>query len=166
MTATIGLYEAIDDALLRTNNGQTRVVIRYLQMNHRRTLDDNALTIEASGLGPMIRGRRKKPDPIEQVRKNQSLCFDFGLDYLDLDDEIPVPLDLDHVLNSPCDWPLLGDATVDDLDKHLLLRDAQETAFAARTLAVRTLRQAAAKVVPGRTDIPLSELRKIARKGK
>ena len=164
MTATMGLLEAIDDALARTNNGTTHEVIDYLQTHHRKVLDENAMTIENNGLGQLIRGRRKKPDPVELVRKNESLCFDFGLDYLDLDDEISVPIDMENVLNSPCDWPQMDDATIEDIDKHLILRDAQEAVYAARTLAVRTLRHAAARVVPGRTDIPLRELRVIAYK--
>jgi hypothetical protein len=164
MTTTIGLFEAIDDALVMTGNGTTREVIRYLQMNHRRVLNENSLTIEVSGLGPMVRSRRKKPDPLDLARRNESLCLDFGLDYLDLDDEISVPLNMENVLNSECDWPDLEDATIADIDRHLVLRDAQEVAHAARTLAVRTLRQAAARVVPGRIDIPLRELRVIARK--
>ena len=84
---------------------------------------------------------------------------------MDLDDEISVPFDLDNILNCECDWPDLDDASIDDLDKHLLLRDAQQIAHQARTECVRRLRQAAARVVPGRTDIPLRELREIARNG-
>jgi hypothetical protein len=162
MTATISLYEAIDDALEHTSNGATRAVIRYLQMYHRRVLDENSLTIEASGLGPMIRGRRKRPDPKDLFARNQNFCLDFGLPYLDLDDEISVPLDLDNVLNSECDWPSIEDATIDDLDKHLILSDAQEAAHVAKTKMLRTLRQAAAKVVLGRTDIRIGDLRAIA----
>jgi hypothetical protein len=162
MTASIGLYEAIDDALEQTNNGATRAVIRYLQTHHRTVLDENSLTIEASGLGPMIRGRRKRPDPDDLFSRNQNLCLDFGLPYLDLDDEISVPLDLDNVLNSECDWPSIEDATVDDLDKHPILRDAQEAAHIAKTKILRTLRQAAAKVSSGQNRYSMRDLQTIA----
>lgn len=163
MTQQYSLQDAIDEALQKTNNGTTREVTRYLQMHHRKVLDDNSLTIEAVGLGSMIRQFRKKPPNRETHTKIQNLCFDFGLPYMDLDDEISVPIDMSNPLNSECDWPVLDDATIDDLDKHLVLRDAQQEAHAARTQCVRLLRQAAAKVVPGRTDIPLRELREIAR---
>jgi hypothetical protein len=163
LTSEYSLQEAIDDAIQQTNNGSTRDVIRYLQMHYRKVLDDNSLTIEGVGLGSMIRAYRKKPTLKDRQEKIRNLCLDFGLDYLDLDDEISVPVDMNNVLNSECDWPDIEDATVDDLDKHLILRDAQEVAHAARTLALRTFRQAAAQVVPGRTDIPIRELREIVR---
>jgi hypothetical protein len=60
----------------------------------------------------------------------------------------------------------LEDATVDDLDKHLKLREAQRAAHEARTASYQILRQAMVKVVPGRTDIPLRVLRRIARESR
>jgi len=163
LASSYTLQDAIEEALAKTNNGSTREVIRYLQMHHRKVLDDNSLTIESIGLGQMIRGFRKKPPSKDLHARIQSLCLDFGLDPLDLDDEISVPVDMTNILNSECDWPELDDATIDDLDKHLCLREAQEEAHKARTKCYRILRQAAAQVVPGRTDIPLRELRVIAR---
>lgn len=158
------LQEVIEKALRETGNGPTREVTRYLQTHHRKVLDDNSLTIEAIGLGTLIRAHRKKPPHKNLYEKISNLCLDFGLEYMDLDDEISVPLDMTNVLNSECDWPDIEDTTVDDLDKHLILRDAQEAAHVTKTQYVRALRQAAAQVVPGRTDIPLRELRVIARK--
>lgn len=160
------LQDAIEDALEQTNNGSTRAVIRYMQLNHRKVIDANSLTIESVGLGSLVRQFRKKPPNKDVIARIQSLCFDFGLEPMDLDDEISVPLDLANILNSECDWPELDDATIDDLDKHLLLREAQESAHQAKTRCYRLLRQAAARVVPGRTDIPLRKLRQIARDGK
>lgn len=58
----------------------------------------------------------------------------------------------------------LTDAAIDEIDKHLKLREAQATARAARTLALKTFRQAVARIAPDRTDIPIRELRKIRRK--
>jgi hypothetical protein len=69
---------------------------------------------------------------------------------------------MSNTLNSEYDWLALDDATIDDLDKHLILRDAQEAAHIAKTKALRTLRQAAAQIVPGRTDIPIGDLQAIA----
>ena len=160
------LQDAIDEALEKTNNGTTREVVRYLQLHHAAVLDENVLTIQSVGLGMLIRQFRKKPPNKDRLRESANLCFDFGLGPMDLDDEISVPIDPINLLNSECDWPRLEDATIDELDKHLLLRDAQQEAHAFRTQCLRTLRQAAARVVPGRTDIPLRDLRVIARKNK
>jgi hypothetical protein len=164
LTSDYSLHEVIEEAIEKTGNGSTRDVIRYLQTHHRRVLDDNSLTIESIGLGNLIRAYRKKPSRKDFQAKIHSLCLDFGLPDLDLDDEVSVPVDMSNVLNSECDWPDLDDATIDDLDKHLILREAQEQAHQARTKSIRLLRQAAARIMPGRTDIPLRELRKIARK--
>jgi len=158
------LQEAIAEALEQTNNGGTRDVIRHLQLNFRRILDENSMTIEALGLGQMIRAQRKKPPKKDYQERLCSLCLDFGLPVLDLDDEIAVPIDMTNVLGSECDWPELEDATIDDLDKHLQLRAAQQIAHDARTRNYVRLRQAAANVVPGQTDIPLRQLREIARR--
>src|SRR5262249_35195932 len=158
------LQDAIRESLEKTNNGSTREVVHYLQMNFREVLDDNQLTIEHIGLGPLIRAQRKKPPHKDLELKIRNLCFDFGLPPLDLDDEISVPVDMTNILTSECDWPDLEDATIDHLDKHLKLREAQRIAHDARTQCYVMLRQAAAQVVPGRTDIPVRELRIIARK--
>lgn len=163
LTQEYNLQEAIQHAIAGTGNGSTRDVIRYLQMYHRKVLDENSLTIEAIGLGNLIRSARKKPPLRDREEKIRSLCLDFGLPFLDLDDEVSIPMDMTNILGSECDWPDIEDSTVDDLDRHLALLDAQEKAHQAKTQAYRTLRQAAANVVPGRTDIPLHELRVIAR---
>jgi len=164
LTSHVTLQEAIAEALEETSNGNTRDVIRYLQMNCRKVLDENQMTIEALGLGQMIRAQRKKPTQKDYRERVRSLCLDFGLPVLDLDIEIAVPIQPDNVLSSDCDWPVLDDdATIDDIDKHLYLRKCQREAFDDRTECLETLRQAAAQVVPGRTDIPMRELREIAR---
>jgi hypothetical protein len=164
--ANYNLQDAIRESLEKTNNGSTREVIHYLQINFREVLDDNQLTLEHIGLGPLIRAQRKKPPEQDVELKIRNLCLDFGLPPLDLDDEISVPINMTNILNSECDWPTLDEATIDDLDKHLALRAAQRQAHDARTLCYETLRQAAAQVVPGRTDIPFRKLREIARKRK
>jgi hypothetical protein len=162
-TTSYNLQDAIREALEKTGNGSTREVIHYLQTHFREVLDDNQLTLEHIGLGPLIRAQRKKPTHLDLGEKIKNLCFDFGLPPLDLDDEISVPVNMNNILNSECDWPELDDATIDDIDKHLQLREAQRIAHDARTQCVMMLRQAAAQVVPGRTDIPLRRLREIRR---
>jgi hypothetical protein len=166
LTQEYNLQDAFADAIRATNNGSTRELIRYLQTYHRKVLDENALTIEGNGLGSMLRAFRKKPPRHELAEKIHCLCLDFGLPDLDLDDEVSVPMDLGNVLNAECDWPDIEDVTVDGLDRHLLLRDAQEKAYSAKTECYRIFRQRMAQIVPGCTDIPVRELRRIAREGK
>jgi hypothetical protein len=157
------LQDVIDEALLATNGGQTRDVIRWLQMNRRQVLDDNRLTIEAEGLGNLIRTRRKKREPGVITPDVHNLCLDFGLEDLDLPQEISVPTDMENLPYCACNWPRLDDATLSDIDRHLALLDAQIELDITARATMRVFRQAAARVVPGRTDIPIRELRDIAR---
>jgi hypothetical protein len=157
------LLDVVDEGLLETNSAPTRDVIHWILMNRRSVLDDNSLTLYSDALGNLIRTRRKK-DTVA-VTEIHNLCFDFGLADLDLPDEISVPTDMDNLPYCSCDWQPLDDATVNDLDKHVLLLEAQIAANRASADAIRRLRQVAARVVPGRTDIPLRDLRRIARNG-
>jgi hypothetical protein len=154
------LIDVVDEGLAATNSAPTRDVIRWILMNRRFVLDDNCMTCYSGYLGQLIRARRKKKDaPATSI---QELCFDFGMEVLDLPDEISVPIDMNN-LPGPCDWAQIDDATVDDLDKHLALLDAQIELDMMSRANIRKLRQVAAQVVPGRTDIPLRDLRGIAR---
>jgi hypothetical protein len=164
MTLVYTLSEAIDEGLRETGNGETRSVIRWLQMNRRPALDDNSLIIEAEGLGNLIRAHRKKNVPHTPNGFIRNLCFDFGLSALELDEQISVPKDAHDLVYGPCEWPELNNATVDDLDKHIALLEAQAADMQFKAANYRQLRQAAAQVVPDRTDIPLHELRAILRK--
>ena len=157
------LMDVVDEALEKNPSAPTREVVNWLQTNHRATLDDNKLTIESEGLGNIVRSRRKRREPGIVTPEVRGLCLDFGLEVLDLPEEISVPTDIDNLPFCPCKWPALEDATVDDLDKHLLLLDAQIALDMTSRANMRVLRQAAAKVIPARTDIPLKRLRVIAR---
>ena len=155
------LLDVVDEGLAATNSAPTRDVIRWILMNRRSVCDDNALTCYSGYLGQLIRARRKKKDaPNTSI---EELCFDFGLELLDLPDEISVPTDMNNLPSCPCDWPEINDATVSDLDKHLALLDAQIELDMTSRANIRRLRQVVAQVVPGRTDIPLRELRLLAR---
>jgi hypothetical protein len=160
------LLDVIDEALVITNSGPTRLVINWILLNRQSVLDDNRLTLYGEALGNMIRTRRKKKEKDPATDHTHSLCFDFGLKELDLPDEISVPSDMNNLPYCACDWPQLDDATIDDLDKHLALLDAQIELDMTSRANIRRLRQVAAQVVPGRTDIPLRELREIARNGR
>ncbi len=159
------LQDVVREALDKTNSGPTRDVIRWLQLNRRAVLDQNQMTIEVEGLGNIVRAERKKGANRESAPEIHSLCLDFGIETLDLPDEISVPTDMDNLLYCHCEWEPLDDATIDDLDKHVLLLQAQISANVASVDSISILRQAAIRVVPGRTDIPLRELRRIARGG-
>lgn len=158
------LMDVVDEGLAATNSAPTRDVIRWILMNRRLVLDENCLTCYSGHLGNLIRMRRKKKETAST--SIHSLCFDFGLEVLDLPDEISVPTDLNNLPYCPCEWPQIDDATVDDLDKHLMLLDAQIELDMTSRANIRELRQVAAQVVPGRTNIPLRELRRIAREGR
>ena len=160
------LQDAIEEALEKTDSAPTRDVIRWLQMNRRPVLDDNSLTIEAEGLGNLVRAQRKKRSDIALAREIHNLCFDFGIEDLNLPDEISVPSDVNNLLYCACNWQPIDDATIDDLDMHVLLIEAQITASLASADTIRGLRQIVSRVVPDRTDIPLRELRRIARNGR
>src|SRR5262252_5599689 len=162
LVALMSLQEVIREALVATSGGLTGDIIRWLQMNRREILDANQLTIEAEGLGQIIRKERKEHGAPKGMDV-EALCLDFGLDPLDLDGEVSVPQDMERILSGPCEWPKLDDVTIDDIDKHVLLLEATSKSIAQKTTSMRVLRQAAALVVPGRTDIPLRELRVIAR---
>jgi hypothetical protein len=157
------LMDVVDEGLAATNSAPTGDVIRWILMNRRHVLDENCMTCYSGYLGQLIRARRKKRDtPPTSI---QELCFDFGMELLDLPDEISVPTDIQNPISCPCEWPQIDDATVDDLDKHLVLLDAQIELDMASRANIKKLRQVAAQVVPGRTDIPLRDLRRIARNG-
>jgi len=156
------LQDVIDEALRETRNGSTRDVIYWLQINRRQVLEENWLTICSEGLGNLIRARRKKREPAATPEVH-NLCLDFGLEDLDLPQQISVPTDMDNLPYSSSEWRELEEATVDDLDKHLALLDAQIELDMTSRATLRVLRQTAARVVPDRTDIPLRELRVIAR---
>jgi len=158
------LEDAFDEALKATCNAANRDVIRWLQIHKRNVLDDNRLTIESLGLNQMLRAFRKKREGSDVVSsKVESLCLDFGIPVLDLDDEISIPQDPENPLYGACDWIDLDNATVRQIDMHIELIDAQEAALHEKSANYRMLRQIVAQVVPGRTDIPLRELRAIAR---
>lgn len=164
LDAVYTLEDAFDEALRETTNGSTRMVIRWLQLHKRKVLDDNALTIEATGLNNLIRAFRKKREGRDVVSsKVQSLCLDLGLETLDLDDEVSVPADETNLLYGECEWKDLDDLTLQDIDLHIELLEAETKAVQEKTANYRILRQAAAKIVPSRNDIPLRVLRQIAR---
>lgn len=157
------LQDAIDEAIAKTNTGTTHEVILWLQKHRRQLLDENQNIIEPEGLGNLIRACRKRPTP-ETKEETRNLCFDFGLPDLELNTEISIPRDMENVLYCACDWKELDDATIADLDKHIVLLEAQAAANLEQAANLRKLRQAAAKRAKGRTDIPLRDLRGKGRK--
>lgn len=160
MQEMYSLQEAIQHALDATNDGSTDEVVTWLRLHRRDVLDANEMTIERCGLGHLVREFRKKHKTPREAVTVRQICMDLGLEELDIDLEISVPRG-DGI--EICDWIDLDDATIDNLDAHALLLDEKATATAAKATNVRFLRQKAALIVPGRTDIPLRELRRIAR---
>jgi hypothetical protein len=159
------LLDVVDEGLLETNSAPTRDVVNWIIANRRYVLDDNCLTLYGGALADLVRMRRKKKEPGANP-ETRNLCFDFGLETLPLPDEISVPTDMDNLPYCACAWKEIDEATIDDLDKHLALLTAQIELNMSSRANFRILRQAASRIVPGRTDIALRELRKIARQGK
>lgn len=161
---TYTMIELVEEALDSTGSAKTVEVRRWMQLNRRVSLDEHFCLIEAEGLDAMIRRYRKSRDRTpEEEADGFSLCFDFGLEQIELPSEISVPVDMNNVAYGSCDWPLLEEATLDDLDKHMVLLHVQQIQLGVSRENILRLRQAAASIVPGRTDIPLRVLREIAR---
>lgn len=155
------LRDAIQQALDATGDGTTAEVTRWLQLHRRDVLNANSLTIEREGLSHIIREYRKKEKSTHETISLHQFCMDFGLPDIDLDLEISVPRTVDG--NPSCEWIDLEDATVDDLDAHEKLLEAKAAETLEKARNIRLLRNSAAQIVPNRTDIPMRELRRIAR---
>lgn len=157
------LDHAIEEGIRATHHGATRDVVSWLQTHCRGILDENSLTIEAEGLGNLIRAHRKRKPSVDSEASIYNLCLDFGLPSLDLDREVSVPTDMKNLLYCACDWLDIEDATLADIDKHIVLEQAQMSALDVSIGNWQHFRQSVAHVVPGRDDIPIRELRVIAR---
>lgn len=161
---TYTLVELVEEALEATGSAKTVEVRRWMQVNRRVILDEHFCEIEAEGLDAIIRRGRKSLDRSpEEEAAGFSLCLDFGLPHMPLPTEISVPVDMNNVAYGSCDWPSIDEATLDDLDKHMVLLKVQQVQLGVSHENILRLRQAAAAIVPGRTDIPLRVLREIAR---
>jgi hypothetical protein len=160
------LEEAIDDALDILKGASTRDIVNWIRLNRRRIFDDNLETLGTEGLEARIRMRRKKRAPIEEAKSSGNLCFDFGLPAMELDTEVSIPSDMENLLYGPCEWKEPDDASIRDIDKHVLLLEAQGRSALARADSWRAVRQAAARFADGDLDLTLGELRRLARGGK
>jgi len=160
------LGEVIDQGLDKFPGGAVRDIVNWIRTEHRRVVEENFETLSYAGLAAMVRQRRKNRVPTEEKFYAFSLCLDFGLPSLDLDSEISVPRDIDNPINSVCDWKEPDDATIDDIDKHIIALRAQSDADSRHAAAWLTVRQAAIKISGGRTDITIGELRKRARESR
>jgi hypothetical protein len=159
------LGEVIREALDALPGAAVRDVVNWIRENHRSVVEDNFETLSYQGLSVMVRAARKSRAPsLELQEYSHSLCFDFGLSPMLLDHEISVPRDMENLINSPCDWPVLEEATLLDLDKHIALLRATGAATLAQAERCAKLRQGAVRYSPnGRLDLTIGALREMAR---
>jgi len=157
------LGKVIDQSLDNFPGGTVPDIVNWICRNRRRVVEENFETLSCAGLAAMVRQRRKTGVPAEVKFYSFSLCLDFGLPWLDFDSEISIPRDMENPINSVCDWKKPDDATIDDIDKHLIAFEAQRDADSRHAACWMLVRQAAIKISGGRTDITLGELRKRAR---
>lgn len=157
------LEETIDEALEANPGGSVRQIALWIRLNRRAIFDQNLETLGTEGLEAQIRQRRKTRDPDDETKSSENLCLDFDLPPMDLDTEVSVPRDLNNLPYSECDWKESDDLTLEDIDRHIALLEAQSNAALAQADSWRRIRQAASKVARGRTDLTLGELRRRAR---
>lgn len=157
------LEQVIDEALDLNPGGSVRGIALWIRLHKRSVFDQNLETLGTQGLEAQIRARRKARDPNDDTKSSGSLCLDFGLPIMDLDTEVSVPLDMEHLPYSECEWKEPDDLTLDDIDRHIALLEAQGRSAFKQADEWRLVRQAAAKVARGRTDLTIKELRKRSR---
>lgn len=160
------LQDVIDEALDTLKGAPCRDVVAWIRTNYPEVLAQHAAELADEGLATRIRERRKQRSPIEETKTSRNLCLDFDLPELGLDSEISIPRDLDDLIYGGTDWKEADDATIDDIDAHILLLEAQAAANLAKADNWRRVRQAAARYARGNHHLTLGELRRMAQKAK
>lgn len=157
------LQDVIDLALDTLKGKRGREVVAWIRERYPEILAEHDYELANEGLEVRIRERRKDRSSIEEAKTSRNLCLDFGLPVLQLDSEISIPRDLNDLIYGGSNWKEADDATLDDLDAHILLLEAQAAANLAKADNCRRIRQAAARFANGNRKLTLGELRQIAR---
>jgi len=157
------LEAVIDEALDSLRGGRCCEVVAWIRERYPGILAEHITELADEGLEARVRRRRKVRSPIEETKASRNLCFDFSLPELQLDSEISIPRDLDDLLFGRSDWKEADDATLREIDSHILLLEAQARANLAKADNWRRVRQAAARYANGNFDLKLGELRRRAR---
>jgi hypothetical protein len=159
------LTEAMQEAIRRSEGKKVRDLSAWVAIHYRSIVDQYSETLLLEALDARIRILRKKQaESGETLADIRQLCLDLGTDKLDLDDEVSVPLDRENpAAYGECDWITLGEATAEQIEAHILLMQMQIKYEAKKLRDYKTLREAMLRIGKGRTDIPIDELRKIAK---
>jgi hypothetical protein len=140
--------------------------VSWIVEHHLPTLDDNSLTLYNKALSVMVREERKGGVTPEITLYHENLCLDFGIEPTPFDREISIPCDLNNPVSGGCEWRELEEASIRNLDAHVILLRATAAANVAMAEQYVTLRNAAMRHNPdGDLDRTIGELRQLARGG-
>lgn len=145
----------------------TPEAVNWIRSHYRRIVDENWETISYTGLSVLVRAMRKTARQNNGDEFNSvSLCLDFGLSPMPLDEEISVPRDVDNIINSMCDWRAVDAASLADVEKHiqLLLATAAATNLQAKHWQIFLQAAMLYNPDPANLNITIGQLRKIARR--
>jgi hypothetical protein len=158
------LREVVRIACQEMPRGSVHHTVSWIVEHHLPTLDDNSLTLYTKALAIMVREERKGRVTPETTLYHENLCLDFGLPPMPFDREISIPCDLNNPINGGCEWCELEEASIRNLDAHVVLLRATAAASVAAAEHYIALRQAAMRYNPdGDLDRTIGELRALAR---
>lgn len=157
------LEDVIDEALDTLKGARCREIVVWIRERYAEILVEHSNQLIEEELEARIRNRRKQRPLAEETKTSRNLCLDFGLPELQLDSEVSVPRDLNDLLYGKSDWKEADDATLREIDAHILLLEAQAAANLAKAGNWRRIRQAAARYANDNLDLTLGELRRVAR---
>lgn len=162
LVQVLTLHAVIDEALDTLKGARCREIVTWIREQHSEVVAVHRDQLADEGLTIRVRERRKQRSPLEESKTSRNLCLDFGLSKLDLDSEISIPRDLKDLIFGGSNWKEVDDATLADIDAHILLLEAQAVANLEKADNWRRIRQAAARFADGNHAMTLGELRRIA----
>jgi len=158
------LTEAMQDAIRKSGSKKVRDMSAWVAMHHRSIVDQYSETLLLEALDARMRTQLKKQaESGETLADIDQLCLDLGIYKLELDDEVSVPLDKEKPMYWEFDWIALEDATAEQIEAHILLMQAQLHYEAKKLKDYTTLKTRMLQIGNGRTDLPISELRRMAK---
>jgi hypothetical protein len=157
------LREVVREACCALPGASVYDTVSWIRRHRRKVVEENFETLSYQALAILVRAERKsRPPEVDDYSEN--LALDFGLTPVPLDREISVPKDLENPIAGGCDWRELEEATIRDLDAHILLLRATARATDLQAEHYNNLRQAAMRHNPnGNLNMTIRELRRIAR---
>jgi hypothetical protein len=156
------LQDAYAAALEATHSGTIHQCRQWLLAHLPQVIEENERTLALIGLDAELREFRKKQSTPQEREESANFCLDLGMaEAVEAPMQFSLPKDPDNITSSECEWKPRMDVTVDDLDLHILMLLTKQEEVGKQIVNARAIRAAAARIVPGRTDIPLRELIRI-----